>query len=70
MSFDALMRWEWEGGAPASIRDRDEAAQTKPAKNMHVGSHSQATNRRQKPRRATSVSPPPFERWQGDDSQR
>jgi hypothetical protein len=70
MSFDALMRWEWEGGAPASKHDRDEAAHTKPTKNTHMGSHSQAANGRQKARRAVSVSSPPFERWQGDDSQR
>ena len=23
-AVDALMRWEWEGGAPASVRDRDQ----------------------------------------------
>jgi hypothetical protein len=68
MSFDALMRWEWEGGTPASMRDRDEAAHTKPAKDTHP--RSQAANGRQKARRPTSVLPPAFERWQGDDSQR
>jgi hypothetical protein len=68
MSFDALMRWEWEGGTPASMRDGDEAAHTKPAKNTRMG--SQATNGRDKARRATSVLPSPFERWHGDDSQR
>lgn len=68
MSFDALMRWEWEGGTPASIRDRGEAVHTKPGTDTHTG--SLAATRRQKARWATSVSPPPFERWQGDDSQR
>jgi hypothetical protein len=26
MSYDALMRWEWEGGTPAFVTERDEAA--------------------------------------------
>jgi hypothetical protein len=69
MSFDALMRWEWEGGAPDSKHDRDEAAHTKPAKNTHMGSQSQAMNGRQKVRRATSVSTR-AEQWRGDDSKR
>lgn len=68
MSFDALMRWEWEGGTPASVRNRDEAVHTKPETDTHMG--SQAATGRQKARRAASVSPPPVERWQGDDSQR
>lgn len=28
MSFDALMRWEWEGGTPAPVRERNEAPHT------------------------------------------
>ena len=69
MSFDALMRWEWEGGTPTSGNDPAEAAHTKPAENTHT--RLQPTNRRQKARRVASVSPPllPWERRQGDDSE-
>ena len=50
MSFDALMRWEWEGGTPTSGNDPAEAAHTKPAENTHT--RLQPTNRRQKARRS------------------
>jgi hypothetical protein len=33
VSHDALMRWEWEGGAPATVTDRDEAGHAEPGKN-------------------------------------
>jgi hypothetical protein len=32
VSYDALMRWEWEGGAPATVSERDEAGIVSPAR--------------------------------------
>ena len=68
MSFDALMRWEWEGGTPTSGNDPAEAAHTKPSENTHT--RPQPANRRRRARRVASVSLLPRERWQGDDSER
>jgi hypothetical protein len=51
MSYDALMRWEWEGGTPASI---SEPARAKPAENPDI--RSQPTKRRQRARRVAPVS--------------
>ena len=62
--YDALMRWEWEGGTATSIRDRDEPAPGEPAaKKLH--NRSQPTNRRQGPRIA-SGSPVHSGGWQSD----
>lgn len=66
MTMDALMRWEWEGGAPA-VPDRDQVMHTRPAQNTHL--RSQPANARQKARRAAS-SPPTWRRWRSDDSAR
>jgi hypothetical protein len=33
MSYDALMRWEWEGGYPAFVNEWDEAPDAEPAEN-------------------------------------
>ena len=35
MSYDALMRWEWEGGTPASVTDRGEEAVRAEARGEH-----------------------------------
>jgi hypothetical protein len=51
MSCDALMRWEWEGGTPASV---SEPARAKPAENTDIG--SQPTSRGQRARRVAPVS--------------
>ena len=47
MSHDALMRWEWEGGAPDSVSER---RARRPAENTDI--RSQPTKRR----RARSVA--------------
>lgn len=36
MSYDALMRWEWEGGAPATVSDRGQAERTEPGKDSTI----------------------------------
>ena len=41
MGYDALMRWEWEGGAPDSV---SEQARARPAENTDI--RSQPTKRR------------------------
>ena len=33
MSYDALMRWEWEGGNPAFANEWDAAPSAEPAEN-------------------------------------
>ena len=38
MNCDALMRWEWEGGTPASGDRRDEVVRTNPAEPTQVQS--------------------------------
>jgi hypothetical protein len=65
MSYDALMRWEWEGGTPASV---SEPARAKPAENTDI--RSQPTNRRQPARRVGSVSTLPSGSSQGDGRER
>ena len=32
VSYDALMRWEWEGGAPATVSERERAEHNEPGK--------------------------------------
>lgn len=58
MSYDALMRWEWEGGTPAS---GSEPAPTTPAENTDT---LRLTNRRR--RQVASVSTLPSDSSQGD----
>jgi hypothetical protein len=68
MSYDALMRWEWEGGTPASVSERGEATRAEPVKNTLT--RPRPTNGRQRARQVAAVSPLPSEGWQGDDSER
>ena len=43
MSYDALMRWEWEGGTPASVSERSEAT---PAEPVEKCAHSATADER------------------------
>lgn len=36
MSYDALMRWEWEGGAAAAVSERDETGHNEPRASTQV----------------------------------
>jgi hypothetical protein len=67
VSYDALMRWEWEGGTPAFASGRDEAARAEPAETTLTGPQPSKTRRR--PRPAAAVSPRPVEGWQGNGSE-
>ena len=67
--YDALMRWEWEGGTATSGRDRDEPAPFEPA-GRNMLNRSQPTNRRQRARRIASVSPVHSGGWQADGDER
>jgi hypothetical protein len=66
MSHDAVMRWEWEGGTPASINERGEAASAEPAATVRIPPQP---NRNASGRPATS-SPVPTERRQSDSRER
>jgi hypothetical protein len=68
MSYEALMRWEWEGGTPASVSERDESRRPRRAENTHI--RSKPTDRRQRAREAAAVLPAPSEGWHGDGSER
>ena len=68
MSYEALMRWEWEGGTPASISEGDEPTRAKRAENTHI--RSKPTDRRQRTRGVAAVLPAPSEGWHGDGSER
>ena len=46
MAYDALMRWEWEGGTPDSVT---EPARARPAENTAI--RSQPTKRSERARR-------------------
>ena len=68
MSYDAIMRWEWEGGTPASVSERREATPAEPVRNALT---------RPRPRTGVSgrgklrpVSRLPSEDWRGDGSER
>jgi hypothetical protein len=67
MSCDALMRWEWEGGAPPSVNERAEAAGAEPAT---TGRTRPQLKRRQRARCAPTSSLRPTERRQGDGRER
>jgi hypothetical protein len=64
--YDALMRWEWEGGTPASVSDRGEAV---PAEARREHSQSAAAQRVSAERRVVVASPLPAEGWQVDGSE-
>jgi hypothetical protein len=64
MSYDALMRWEWEGGTPASVSERDEAARNEPAENTLT--LPQPTKGHQLACRVATASPLPSQGWRGD----
>jgi hypothetical protein len=61
MSYDALMRWEWEGGYPAFVNEWDEAPPAEPAES-DTPAHPRA-------RGATPSQSPPESR-QGDGCER
>jgi hypothetical protein len=67
VSDDALMRWEWEGGAPATVSDRDEAGHNEPGKNPPTQPRS--PDGRPRGRRLTTVSPRPARGHDGDDGE-
>ena len=67
--YDALMRWEWEGGTATSGRDREERAPGEPA-GEKTHNRSQPTNRRQRARRIASVSPVHSGGWHADGDER
>jgi hypothetical protein len=64
MSHDALMRWEWEGGTPAAVSERDESTHAEPAEDTRT--RPQTTSRRQRTRRPEPVSPMPSEGRRGE----
>jgi hypothetical protein len=68
MSYDALMRWEWEGGTPAPVSEPREATPAEPVRNALT--RPRPTNGRQRARQVATVSRLPSEGWRGDDSER
>jgi hypothetical protein len=66
MSHDAFMRWEWEGGTPASINERGEAVSAEPAATARVAPQPKRDPRG---RRAATSSLPP-ERRKGNSRER
>jgi hypothetical protein len=68
MSYDALMRWEWEGGAPAPVGKREEAAPAEPAENTVA--RPQPMNGRQRVRGVATAWSLPSEARRGDGSER
>ena len=52
MSYDALMRWEWEGGASACETERERSAHTEPAENTPIWAQ---TASRRKPARSSGA---------------
>jgi hypothetical protein len=56
MSRDAFMRWEWEGGTPASTNERGEAVSAEPDAMARVA--LQPTRAPRGRRAATSSLPP------------
>jgi len=64
MSYDALMRWEWEGGTPAP---GSEPARATPAEHTDT---LQLANRRRHGRQAPAVSTLPADISQGDIRER
>jgi len=70
MSYDALMRWEWEGGTPAFVNEFDAAPNAGLAGNNTTLTQPRPTSRRAQVRRDASASPPPREDRQGDGRER
>jgi hypothetical protein len=68
MSYDALMRWEWEGGTPAPVSEPREATPAEPVRNALT--RPRPTNGRQRARQVATVSRLPSEGWRGDGSER
>ena len=67
MTYDALMRWEWEGGTPASVSDRGEGVRAE-ARGEHP--QSAAPQGVSAERRVVVASPLRSEGWQVDGSER
>jgi hypothetical protein len=67
VTYGALMRWEWEGGTPASVSDRGEAARAE-ARGEHP--QSAAAQRVSAERRVVVASPLPSEGRLVDGSER
>jgi hypothetical protein len=67
VSHDALMCWEWEGGAPAAVSERDELAHVEPAQNTRLP--PQTTSRRQRTPQAAAASLMPSDGRRGDDGE-
>jgi hypothetical protein len=65
ISYDALMRWEWEGGTPAPAIERNKAARAEPATNTRAEPQP-----RQGRLRVATAPPLSSEGWQGDGSER
>ena len=65
LSYDALMRWEWEGGTPASVR---EPAHAMTAENTDI--RSEPRNRRQRARRVAPLASLPSKSSHGDGRER
>jgi hypothetical protein len=68
-SYDALMRWEWEGGTASSGRDREKRTPGEPA-GEKTQNRSQPTNGRQPAHRIASVSPVHSGDWHADGDER
>ena len=69
MSYDALMRWEWEGGNPAFVNDWDTAPSAEPAENDTLNPPRPVGGRR-RARRVATAPPPSREDRQGDGRER
>jgi len=67
VNHDALMRWEWEGGASAAASKRNASADVESAETARI--RKQTTSRRQEARRAApaAVSRTPSDGRRGDD---
>jgi len=68
MSYDALMRWEWEGGAPAFAAERDDPAGAESAESA-IPRPTRA-NRQSQVRQVATGSPLPSEGTESDGSER
>jgi len=69
MSYDALMRWEWEGGNPAFVNEWDETPRPEPAGNDALTRPRPTTGRRRVQHVATAWPTPPEGRH-GDGRER
>jgi hypothetical protein len=69
MSYDALMRWEWEGGNPAFVEEWDAAPPAGLTRDNTLTQPRPWSERRRTPRGA-SASPLSKGDRHGDDSER